>query len=233
MGKFADAIRDRRKGGQRRLGFGAASEERQPTMLVGTIGVVDGADFCLALNDDDRAAAASSDVAVWGTRLDTLTVDHVGAAKESGAAFVSFDLDGARADAMLDDDVDYVVRLGDLRIDEADARALGSLRPAELAVEVEFPVGLGTILELRRLALLTSAPLGVKCPTDISAGDIEALRDSGVAVFVLDRDVSSDDIAAVKQRIADLPERKPKRGEDAQPLIPTMRPGGDESVGDD
>ncbi|MCY3923076.1 MAG: hypothetical protein OXG27_11880 [Chloroflexi bacterium] len=233
MGKFADAIRDRRKGGQRRLGFGAASEERQPTMLVGTIGVVDGADFCLALNDDDRAAAASSDVAVWGTRLDALTVDHVGAAKESGAAFVSFDLDGARADAMLDDDVDYVVRLGDLRIDEADARALGSLRPAELAVEVEFPVGLGTILELRRLALLTSAPIGVKCPTDISAGDIEALRDSGVAVFVLDRDVSSDDIAAVKQRIADLPERKPKRGEDAQPLIPTMRPGGDESVGDD
>lgn len=233
MGKFADAIRDRRKGGQRRLGFGAASEQRQPTMLVGTIGVVEGADFCLALNDDDRAAAAASDVAVWGTRLDALTADNVGEAKESGAAFISFDLDGARADAMLDEDLDYVVRLGDLRIAEADARALGSLRPAELAVEVEFPVGLGAILELRRLALLTSAPLGVKCPTDVSAGDIEALRDSGVAVFVLDRDVSSDDIAAVKQRIADLPERKPKRDEDARPLIPTMRPGGDDSVEDD
>ncbi|MCY3733490.1 MAG: hypothetical protein OXG42_04355 [Chloroflexi bacterium] len=233
MGKFADAIRDRRKGGQRRLGFGAASEERQPTMLVGAIGVVEGADFCLALNDDDRAVAASSDVAVWGTRLDALTAENVGAAKESGAAFVSFDLDGARADAMLDEDVDYVIRLGDLRIDDADARALGSLRPAELAVEVEFPVGLGAILELRRLALLTSAPLGVKCPTDISAGDIEALRDSGVAVFVLDRDVSSDDIAAVKQRIADLPERKPKRDEDTRPLIQTMRPDGDGGVEDD
>ncbi len=233
MGKFADAIRDRRKGGQRRLGFGAASEERQPTMLVGAIGVVEGADFCLALNDDDRAVAASSDVAVWGTRLDALTADNVGAAKESGAAFVSFDLDGARADAMLDEDVDYVIRLGDLRIDDADARALGSLRPAELAVEVEFPVGLGAILELRRLALLTSAPLGVKCPTDVSAGDIEALRDSGVAVFVLDRDVSSDDIAAVKQRIADLPERKPKRDEDTRPLIQTMRPDGDGGVEDD
>lgn len=233
MGKFADAIRDRRKGGQRRLGFGAASEERQPTMLVGTIGVVEGADFCLALNDDDRAMAASSDIAVWGTRLEALTTDNVSSAKESGAAFVSFDLDGARADAMLDEDVDYVVRLGDVRIDEADARALGSLRPAELAVEVEFPVGLGAILELRRLALLTAAPIGVKCPTDISAGDIEALRDSGVAVFVLDRDVSSDDISAVKQRIADLPERRPKRGEDAQPLIPTVQPGGDNSAGDE
>lgn len=233
MGKFADAIRDRRKGGQRRLGFGAGSEERQPTMLVGTIGVVEGADFCLALNDDDCAAAESSDVAVWGTRLDGLTTDNVHAAKERGAAFVSFELDGARADAMLDEDLDFVVRLSDLRIDEADARALGSLRPAELAVEVEFPVGLGAILELRRLALLTSAPLGVKCPTDISAGDIEALRDSGVAVFVLERDASPDDVSAVKQRIADLPERKPKRNEDAQPLIPTMRPGGDDGVGDE
>ena len=233
MGKFADAIRDRRKGGQRRLGFGAASDERQPTMLVGTIGVVEGADFCLALDDDDRAEAESSDLAVWGTRLDALTADNVAAAKDSGAAFVSFELDGARADALLDEDVDYVVRLGDVRIDEADARALGSLRPAELAVEVEFPVGLTAILELRRLALLTSVPLGVKCPTDVSAGDIEALRDSGVAVFVLDRDVSPDDVAAVKQRIADLPERKSKRNEDAQPLIPTMRPGGDEGSGEE
>ena len=233
MGKFADAIRDRRKGGQRRLGFGAASEERQPTMLVGTIGVVEGADFCLALNDDDRAAAESSDTAVWGTRLDALTADNVGEAKERGAAFVSFELDGARADALLDEDMDFVVRLSDPRVDEADARALGSLRPVELAVEVEFPVRLSAILALRRLALLTSAPLGVKCPTDISAGDIEALRDSGVAVFVLDRDVSSDDVAAVKQRIAEIPERKPKRDEDAQPLIPTMRQSGDEGIGDD
>jgi len=233
MGKFADAIRDRRKGGQRRLGFGAASDERQPTMLVGTIGMVEGADFCLALNDADCSAAASSGVAVWGVRLDALTADGVGAAKESGAAFVSFELDGARADAMLDEDVDYVVRLSDLRIEEAEARALGSLRPAELAVEVEFPVGLSTILELRRLALLTSVPLGVKCPADISIGDIEALQDSGVAVFVLDRDVSPDDLAAVKQRIAELPERKPKRNEDAQPLIPTVRPRGDEGTSDD
>ena len=233
MGKFADAIHQRRKGGQRRLGFGAGPDERQPTMLVGTIGIVEGADFCLALSDDDRTAAESSGVAVWGTRLDALTVENVNAVKASGAAFVSFELAGARADAMLDEDVDYVVRLTDLRLGEADARALGSLRPAELAVEVEFPVGLSAILELRRLALLTSAPLGVKCPTDISTGDIEALRDSGVAVLVLERDVSPDDVAAVKRRVAELPERKPKRTDEAQPLIPAIRSGGSDEHSDD
>ena len=225
MGKFADAIRDRRKSRHRRLGFGAAAEKHTPSMLVGAIGIVEGADFCLALSDDDLAIAESGDIDLWGTRLETLTAENVASAKERGAAFVSFELEGARADGLLDEEMDYVVRLGDLRLDEADARALGSLRPAEIAVEVEFPVALGTVLDLRRLALFASAPMGVKCPNDISAGDIEALRDSGVAVFVLGPGASADDVAAVKQRIADLPERKPKRDDGAQPLIPTMNAG--------
>lgn len=233
MGKFADAIRDRRKSRQRRLGFGAAADEPQASMLVGAIGVVEGADFCLALSEDDISAAESADVDIWGTRLDALTPEHVAMAKERGAAFVSFELDDARADGLLDEDMDYVVRLADLRIEEADARALGSLRPAEIAVDVEFPVGLGTILNLRRLAMFASVPMGVKCPNDISAGDIEALRDSGVAVLVLGPNASADDIAAVRQRVADLPERKPKRDEGAQPLIPTMRPGTDGGTDED
>ncbi len=228
MGKFADAIRDRRKSRQRPLGFGAVSEERQPSMLVGTIGIVEGADFCLALSESDVSAAESAGVALFGSRLDALTSDGVAGAKQRGASFVSFELDGARADAMLDEEMDYVVRLGDLRIEEADARALGSLRPAEIAIAVEFPVSLNAVLNIRRLALFASAPLGVKCPTDISAGDIEALRDSGVAVFVLDEGASSDDVAAVKQRIIDLPERKPKRDDDVQLLIPTVRLGADD-----
>ena len=232
MGKFADAIRDRRKGRQRRLGFGAAAEERQPSMLVGTIGVVEGADFCLALSDEDASAAESAEVELWGRRLDALTPDQVASAKEQGASFVSFTLDGARADGWRDEEMDYVVRLANLRIDEADARAIGSLRPAEIAVEVEFPVSLAAILDLRRLAMLTSVPMGVKCPTDISPGDIEALRDSGVAAFVLGPEASSDDVAALKQRILDLPERKSKRDQDLQPLIPTTRQSG-EDAGDE
>lgn len=233
MGKFADAIRDRRQSRQRRLGFGAAAEERQPSMLVGAIGVVEGADFCLALSDDDVSAAEAAGVDLWGTRLDALTAEAVDEAKARGAAFVSFELDGARADGLLDEDMDYVVRLGDLSMAEADARALGSLRPAEIAVEVAFPLGLGTVLDLRRLAMLVSAPMGVKCPTDISAGDIEALRDSGVAVFVLGPEASAEDVAAVKQRIADLPERKPKRDEGAQPLIPTAGSGTENGTDED
>ncbi len=233
MGKFADAIRDRRKSRQRRLGFGAAAEERQPSMLVGTVGVVDGADFCLAFSESDEADMQSAGVELWGARLEALTTENVAAAKERGAAFVSFVIEGARADAMLDEEMDYVVRLPGPRIDEADARALGSMRPAELAVPLQFPLSLQSVLDVRRLALFASVPMGTVCPTDISAGDIEALRDSGFALLALVPGASADDVAAVKQRILDLPERKSKRDEDAQPLIPTVRAGSEDGGGED
>ena len=233
MGKFADAIRDRRKSRQRRLGFGAAAEERRPSMLVGTVGVVDGADFCLAFSESDEADMQSAGAELWGARLEALTTENVAAAKERGAAFVSFVLEGARADAMLDEDIDYVVRLAGPRIDEADARALGSMRPAEIAVPLQFPLSLQSVLDVRRLALFASVPMGTVCPTDISAGDIEALRDSGFALLALAPGASAEDVAAVKQRILDLPERKSKRDEDAQPLIPTVRAGSEDAAGEE
>ena len=233
MGKFADAIRDRRKSRQRRLGFGAVAEERQPSMLVGTVGVVDGADFCLAFSESDEADMQSAGVELWGARLEELTTENVAGAKERGAAFVSFVIEGARADAMLDEDMDYVVRLAGPRIDEADARALGSLRPAEIAVPLQFPLSLQSVVDVRRLALFASVPMGTACPTDISAGDIEALRDSGFALLALAPGASAEDVAAVKQRILDLPERKSKRDEDAQPLIPTVRAGSEDGAGEE
>lgn len=233
MGKFADAIRDRRKSGQRRLGFGASSEERQPSMLLGTVGMVEGADYCLAMTESDAGAAESAGVSLWGARLIALTPDSVSNAKAHGAAFVSFLLEDARADAMLDQEMDYVVRLIEPRIDEADARALGSLRPAAIAPSVDFPLSLSAVLDLRRLALFASSPLGVICPADVSAGDIEAMRDSGVATLVLAEGASADDVKSVQQRIMDLPERKSNRDEDAQPLIPTVRSGVEDGPGED
>ncbi|MCY3568021.1 MAG: hypothetical protein OXH38_05300 [Chloroflexi bacterium] len=233
MGKFADAIRDRRKGGQRRLGFGASVEQRQPSMLVGAVGAVDCADFCLATDDESMSQIASSEAALWGARVEPLTADGVARAKEQGASFVAFTIDEARADALLDEDLDYVVRLTELRIEESDARALASLRPAEVAAPVEFPVSVETVLQLRRLALLIAAPIGVRCPSDVSDGDLQALRDSGVAVVALGPDATADEISSLKERIADLPERNTRGDSDTQPLIPTLRAGGDAATDDD
>ncbi len=233
MGKLVDAIRDRRKGRQRRMGFGEAVEEKRPSMLVGAFGYVEGADFCVALREADATALESARVDLWGERVIALTRKRVAGAKERGASFVAFELDGSQADAMLDDELDYVVRLRDRRMDEGEARALGSMRPAVIAVEVEFPLSLASTLELRRLAMLSMSPLGVLSPPDVSVGDIDALHEAGVAVLLLVEGAGEDDIVAVRQRVLDLPERKPRRDEGIQPLIPTTQQLQDDDEGED
>ena len=223
MGKLADAIRDRRKGRQRRMGFGAVVEEQRASVLVGAFGHVEGADFCVALRADDAASLEAAGAELWGERVIALTRERIDEARARGAAFVAFELDGARADAMLDEELDYVVRLRDRRIDEGEARALGGMRPAVIAAEVEFPLSLTSALELRRLAMFSAAPLGIISPSDVSAGDIDALREAGVAALLLVEGASADDVAAVRERVLALPERKPRRDEEAQPLLPTMQ----------
>ena len=226
MGKLADAIRDRRKRRPRRMGFGASAEAPQPALLVGAADAVVGADFGLALSDDAVAALSAGD-GWWGVRLDALTTESLVSAKEAGASFVAFDVDSARADAVLDEDVDYVVRLSGDRLDEADARALATLRPAVIAADIGFPLSLRDALELRRLSLLTGTPLGAICPADVSSGDLEALRDSGVAAIVLAEGASADDVSAVRERVTKLPERKPRRDDDHQPILPTVAPSAE------
>ena len=221
MGMLADAIRDRRKRHQRRMGFGAATVERQPEMLVGTFGVVDGADLCIASGADDFPAEQAAELELWGAQVDQLTAESVTELKDRGAAFAAFELDGARADALLEEDMDFVLRLHDSDIDESHARALASLRPAAVGLTADFPLSLTAALSLRRVSALVGAPLGMHCPSDVSAADLEVLRDCGVAVVVLGSGVSAEGVAAVKQRVADLPERKQRRDDDAHPLIPT------------
>ena len=186
MGKLADALKERRQSRQRRLGFGAAAQERPPEMLLGTVGLVAGADFCLALTESEAAAAAKSDTALWGARLVVLTPESAAAAKQAGASFVSFVLDDARADALLDEEIDYIVRLLNVDVDESGARALGSLRPAMIGVEaLQLPLSAIDIIQLRRLAMFAAAPIAVTTTVEISSGDIQALRELGVRHLLL------------------------------------------------
>ncbi len=211
------------------MGFGAVAHETRPSMLVGTVGAVAGGDFCVAISEAEAQAAESAELDFWGARLVVLTEETVAQAKERGAAFVAFTIEDARADGLLDDEIDYVVRLPYSRIEESDARALGSLRPAVVAASINFPLSVSGVLEIRRLAALTMAPIGVMCPANVSVGEIHAMRDSGVAALVLIDGASDEDVARVKQAIIDLPERSTRRDEDPQPLIPTMSggiPGG-------
>lgn len=224
MGKLEDAIRDRRKTRQRRLGFGAAPGEQGPSILVGSLGAVEGADF-FVLHEGDEDSVEVEEGQLWGMRIAAATLDRVTAAREAGAAFAAIWLEYSRAEALLDDQMDYVIRVPHTRLEDSDARALAGLRPTLVSPNVEFPLRMRGLLELRRMGLLTGSALGATVPPDISAQDLELLRDSGV-VSVLIEQANAEEIAAVKARVAGLPEHKTPRDEDLQPILPTSRPGG-------
>ena len=229
MAKFADAIRDRRKSRQRRLGFGAATEEPGPSILVGSLGAVAGADFSVLLEGDEDSVEIEAEQ-LWGMRIAAATLDRVAAAREAGAAFVTIWLEYSRAEALLDDQMDYVLRIPQTRLEDWDARALAGLRPTLVAPNVEFPLRIRGLLELRRIGQLTGAGLGVAVPPDVSAHDLELLRDSGVVAIMIER-ANAEEIAAVKARVAGLPEHKTLRDEDLQPMLPTSRLGSGADYG--
>lgn len=224
MGKFEDAIRDRRKTRQRRLGFGAATEGQGPSILVGSLGAVEGADFFVLLEGDETSVEIEPGQ-LWGMRVAAATLDRVIAAREAGAAFATIWLEYSRAEALLDEQMDYVIRVPQTRLEDSDARALAGLRPTLVSPNVEFPLRMRGLLELRRIGILTGSAMGITVPPDISAQDLELLRDSGVVTILLEH-ASAEEIAAVKERVADLPEHKTQRDEDLQPLLPTPRSGG-------
>ena len=230
MGKFADALRDRRQSRQRRLGFGAVADEQGPSLLIGSVGAVAGADFWV-FDEGDAPPQDGDEDALVGIRLAAANLERVTEAREAGAAFVTIWMEYARADALLDEQMDYVIRVPQTRVEDSDARALGSLRPTLVVPNLSFPLRMPGLLELRRTTLLTGAALGAIAPADVSASDLELLRDSGVVAILIDH-ADAEQLAQIKERVAALPERKSRRDDDLQPLLPTLRSdGGDEEDG--
>lgn len=214
MGKLADAISARRAESRQGRDVRADAREREPEVLVGTIGFVAGADHCIAFNEADVKDIEQGEVPVWGIRFTVLTADRVQMAKSRGASYASCTLDEVRAEVALDPDFDIVVRLLDTDMDEATVRALARLRPSAISPVPQFPLSLRDAVEMHRLGMLTGIPLAILCPIDVSASDLEILRDAGLGCMLLSRGATADDVATVKRRIAELPARTPGRNED-------------------
>ena len=205
MGKLANAISARRNESRQERDARALEEGRVPDVLVGTIGFVPGADHCIAFNDIDLAAIERADVPLWGIRFTVLTPDRVQMAKSRGASYASCTIDEVQAEVALDPDFDIVVRLLDTDMDEANLRALARFEPAAISPAPQFPLSLRDAANLHRLGTLTGVPLAILCPIDVSSSDLKVLRDAGLGCMLLARGATPDDVAAVKQRIAELP----------------------------
>ena len=236
MGKLADKIRAVRTRADRPLGFGAAANRgRHPArgLLIAAAGEsANGADLLIGagdLGDAGRleALAAAGGAALVGVEARALSRRGADAAEQAGIDFLLFQIADAHAEALFSNKLDYALRLEAVPA-EPTLRAIGSLRPAFVLVPpVSDPLSAQRMIELRQIALGTGAPLAAPIPPDLSAGSLEALREAGVAVLVLARP-TSEQIAALRARIATIPERSRRPRDEESVALPSPQVAPDE-----
>jgi hypothetical protein len=240
MTKLSDAIQSARRHGGRSLGFSggssgtSAADQPKRGLLIASVGNdAAGADVQVVLDAGSVAAATAAAVAATtttggaipiGLGPATLTSDAAAASQEAGASFAVFDPATTNADALLNEELEYCVRVA-LDADEGQLRAIGSLRPVLIVLAaLSDPLPVTEMLALRRAVMLTGAPAAVRVEPAASAPFLQSLRDSGVVALGL-ADPSSADVDALRARIAELPEPARKRRSDAGAVVPGVVPG--------
>ena len=188
-----------------------------------------GADAILLRRSDALSAAASG---VAGLRLEDADADAVTQARAAGADFFVFDDGRAAASALTPTDIGRVLILGP----DQDTERLRTVAAIDLdAVIVEAAPGAMTVrdqLALRRVAMLTGAPLLIAAAGEPDTASLTAWRDAGALAILV-----SGDAAAVRRAVAaadavPAPPRREDR-ERATPLIGAPRGGGHTHDDDD
>ena len=243
MSKLANKIRKITRVEPAPLGFGvAAARARPPSLLLMVHGPASGmrppADLAdsgldallLSLNPEKEAAEAAR----WaktagdlpcGVRVPSAAGETVAALKQAGIDFLAFEAESASADALLDTEMGYVLALvGDPSDTLLRAMADFPLDALWLA-DWHGPLTVRSQLELRRIYLLARTPLLVPVRADISAGDLECLRDTGVVGVAVDGHEHGawDRLPALRKAIDGLPPPRTRRREERPDAVLPVR----------
>ncbi len=244
MSRFADRIRSATRAKAQPIGFVASRASNPATMvLVGTARDAAaaaelarrGADAVLLGTAEAPAAAGSAkglgDV-ITGAWIAGKRDDEARQFREAGFDFVVFDPDRAAAAALLDDRIGYVLRLP-AGLTDVEVRAVEGFRLDALYIGVlDGVLTVRRQIDLQRLFALTRKPLIASVRPSVSPAELQALRDSNVAVVVLE---GADAIERLRKAIDALPPRsRRKEDEHRTPFVPhTAAVGSGEEDEDD
>lgn len=230
MSKLAERIRRASRLQASPIGFGAAQAGREPTLVLAASARNAGELRALAEAGADVVVVGSARSPAHADRVDGQGAlagawiagkadDEAKSYREAGFDFVVFDAQSASATALLDEDVGYVLQVGgDLA--DAELRALeGFQLDALLVSPVDGTFTVRRQIELRRIFALARKPLMAPVPGSASAGALQALRDTNVAVVLAG---GADDAARLRGTIDALPPRTRRRDADDRPtpLVP-------------
>jgi len=201
----------------------------------------------LSLNPEKEAteaarwAKAAGDLPC-GLLVPSVSAETVAGLKQAGIDFLAFEDDSAGADVLLDTEMGYVLVLAG---DPSDSllRAMADFPLDALWLnDWHSPLTVRSQLELRRICLLARTPLLVPVRSEISAGDLECLRDTGVVGVAVDgREHGTwDRLAALRQAIDGLRPPRLRRREErpdavlpARQLVPASADEEEEEEGED
>lgn len=226
------------------MGFGAARTAPKASMLVAFLGaaaevtaaraagadavVVDARRAPLAKADLSRLreAAGSLPLGAWAP------IASAADARELRAAGVDFLLVEAEAPAaaLLENDLGFVLVLPDSP-EEPFLRSLEALDLEALFLpRLPRPLTVAGQLEVGRVHLLGRRPLIGAAPADVSAEDLQCLRSAGVAAVLA---AAVADVGRLKERVAALPPRRPRREERPVVSLPRGQAAAEEEEDDD
>ena len=169
---------------------------------------------------------------ILGVRPHKTEREQITSLREAGADFVVLDAESAMADALLEENIGFILLV---RSDAEDTR-LRLLSDLNLDALVPPPpdgsLTIERLLELRRFSALGRAPLLVEISGDAEAASVQALRESGVAGFIIDAS-SLGKLDKLRSAIAALPPRGRKPDERREAMIPAPSMAGHDHDDDD
>lgn len=219
MNKLAERLRRAARTEARPVGFTTVATAPPPTMIVVvdlSDGGVDadlegsGADAVLLSSDASEAAirAAAADGATVGVRLAGGDRARVAALREAGVDFVVVGGDTAAA-ALMEEELGYILQIEGEPTD-TDLRTLETLPlDAILGPAVDGALTIRRSLDLRRMVAFTRRPLMLPVAGEMSAADLETLRELNVLLLLAPAEAA----AALRGRIGELPPRRRRREE--------------------
>ena len=244
MSKLVSRIEKISRGSPAPIGFGAASRAaRTPAIaLVGILSrnILEDAERLASLDADGAlidGEASDEDLAAltealgstpWGVKtadLDDKTADGL---VQKGCDFFLIDAANASVESAKDDRADLILSI------PADASD-GFLRALEdlpigatfISLNANGPLTLQSLIDVASMRTMFDKYLLVQAPSDLSAKELEALRDVGVDAVVVDvGSASEESLKTMKQRLLELPRQRKPRSERASAVIPSGMPGG-------
>lgn len=237
MSKFADKIRRVSRFEAQPLGFVTARATKDASMVLAGIAADGKSAASLAQSGADVVIMGAGNSAVSGDLPGAIAGawlggnDGASALKAAGFDFAVFDPDKTPSTAVLEEEIGYVMALPadmtDVELRSIEAFQLDAIDVGELTAGATVRKQ----IDLRRIFALTRKPLMARVPADITTDQLQALRDTNVAIVAIE---GAAGVAALRKTIDALPPRARRRDDErAMPVIPRSAPGAGDSDEDD